>query len=122
MLFKALSELPEKIQNVISSVSNSGKFICAVKTAFKPNATIPILWIVVTENMLLLCNTHRTRGLFYSCKWHEINCVRRRDNQDRTLEIIHKSLDVDDCVIPLPEKMNTEEIDALIMKCETLVV
>ena len=58
-----LIQLPERIQNVVEN-ARAGMFALALKTAYKPNATIPLIWLVLTSEALLLCNTHSTRGLW----------------------------------------------------------
>lgn len=58
-----LDELPERIRLVVHDAV-PGAFIVALKTSYKPTFTIPSIWLVLTSEDLLLCNTHRTRGLW----------------------------------------------------------
>ena len=60
---RRLDELPERIRMVVHD-AGTGAFCAALKTAYKPSFTIPSIWLVVTADDLLLCNTHRTRGLW----------------------------------------------------------
>jgi hypothetical protein len=58
-------KLPPRIQDVVvSSGARVDDFALAMKSSYKPNATIPIIWFVVMAERLLLCNTHRSRGLW----------------------------------------------------------
>jgi hypothetical protein len=57
--------LPDRIRSTLATHGYGAQaFVLALKTAFKPSATIPILWFVVMRDAVLLCNTHRDRGLW----------------------------------------------------------
>ena len=80
MILNSQYDLPDRIQSVVASVEGAGQFLGAIKTSLKPNATIPLLWLAITDGYLLLCNTHRSRGLTEKIRWSEVNCIRRRGN------------------------------------------
>ena len=63
MFVKSSGGLPNRIGEVVAQAA-TGEFRAAVKTTYRPNDTIPSIWIVVTSDYLVLCNTHRTRGLW----------------------------------------------------------
>jgi len=58
-----LEHLPDRIRQLVEKAS-AGTLVLALKTTYKPNSTIPSIWLVLTSDALLLCNTHSTRGLW----------------------------------------------------------
>jgi hypothetical protein len=71
-----------------------------LKTALKPNATIPIVWAVLTTTALLLCTTH-PRCIWRSFRFAEINAVQAIEGH--SLRIISADLDTPDLLLPLPK-------------------
>lgn len=63
MFAKSRDQLPQRVGEVLAR-AEAGEFRAAIKTAYKPNDTIPSIWIVVTSRYVMLCNTHRTRGVW----------------------------------------------------------
>lgn len=64
-IIRTIDGLPTRIQRTLEQGGyNPGVFRAALQTALKPNATIPILWLVLVKSALLLCSTHRTRGVY----------------------------------------------------------
>lgn len=78
-------------------------FVRALKTAFKPNATIPTIWLVATTHELLFCNTHRSRFLWKRLDWANVNEVRARRDATGGVSIVvrHSSPDVPDFELPV---------------------
>ncbi|MGZ4953538.1 MAG: hypothetical protein ACXV8Q_00380 [Methylobacter sp.] len=116
LVLRNIKDLPPKILAVIEQEGQTLDFQCAIKTNFKPNATIPILWIVLTNIGFLLCNTHRTRGLSGRYDWQEINEVRKKQGTGKVeiLEIIFNHLSKDDIVLPMPAEVTSADMMALI--------
>lgn len=68
-IVRNFQSLPERIRATLVARSyDPSAFILALKTAFKPSATIPILWFVVMRDAVLICNTHRERGIWRTLK------------------------------------------------------
>lgn len=84
----------------------------AFKTAFKPNATIPTIWLIATRDEVLLCSTHRTRGLWKRLSRGEISAIRHDVDLIGSLSIrvIHCSLDEPDLILPLQKTTTPEEV------------
>jgi hypothetical protein len=120
MLVDELSALPGRIQETLKQTKNHIGFRLGAKTDLKPNATIPFLWIVLTDTSFLLCSTHKTRGVFAAYSWQTINCVRRAGA--RSIEVIHQSLDKETDVLPLTESMREDEIELLLRVCDDATV
>jgi hypothetical protein len=120
-LVYSLDQLPPRIQTLLMELGQESGFICAVKTAYKPNATIPILWLVVTRTELMLCNTHRTRGLTARHLWKEINEVRKLQNRvnANSIEIIYNDLSKENTVLPLPSGIALPVLENFIIQCIT---
>lgn len=95
--------LPPKIlRHVIGDIFDG--FIASFKTNIKPDATIPLLWIIFHKNGLLFCNTHKTRGIYRTIKTEEIDSIRVIQSQlsPPTLQFIFKNLNEDDLFIESP--------------------
>jgi hypothetical protein len=116
--------LPDKIQRSLREGHHLGTFKCALKTNYKPNATIPILWIVLTKTSFILCNTHRTRGVTAVYPWSDINCVRKSDDFRRTnaIEVLHNDLATDNDTLPLPSEVKESDVDELIRICDEHII
>lgn len=119
MFTRRTDDLPERIVAALAGVSKEDEFIAAVKTALKPNATIPFLWLVCTKRDLLVCNTHRTRGLYKKSTWSEINAIRRIGESSGAIhiEVIYQGLDQDDDLYPLGPEISRAMADAFIDCC-----
>jgi hypothetical protein len=117
------NQLPERIQAVLNEQGQQSKFVCAIKTDYKPNATIPILWLVLTETDFMLCNTHKTRGLTAKHPWNAIDTVRKKATTGKanTIEILYTQLSDDDTVLPLPSSVTNEDIQKLLVECQNLI-
>lgn len=122
-LITEINQLPEKIQAVLNEQGQQSKFVCAIKTDYKPNATIPILWLVLTKTDLLLCNTHKTRGLTAKHAWNAINAVRKKAGTGKvnTIEILYTQLSDDDTVLPLPSTVTVDEVESILATCQKLI-
>lgn len=73
----------------------------ALKTALKPDATIPILWAILTTRALLLCSTHATRTVWREIPLIDLNTIRATAD-GRTLQVIAVDLHTPDLFLPMP--------------------
>lgn len=110
-------ELPTRIKDLLQSrghkLDSSSR---ALKTEFKPNSTIPTIWIVSTNKHILLCSTHKTRGLWAIYGRDELNCVRlkRETTGGLEIEIIHADSDCPTLLLPLPASTNITHAEELV--------
>lgn len=81
--------LPERIRRAFSQNGLSAEtFRAALKSAYKPNATIPIIWVVVIAERLLLCTTHRERWLWQEYHPDTLDSVRVLRNKVSGLSLV----------------------------------
>jgi len=115
-LIKDPSDLPEKISGQLPSrVVDS--YIGGVKTALKPNATIPILWMILYDDGFLFCSTHRTRGIFKDISRNEIDSIKIMKSaqfEEVKIEYIFKDLTLDNFVVAMPNGTDVEEISTIL--------
>jgi hypothetical protein len=106
-----INELPEKIARHVTGEIASG-FAGAFKTNIKPNATIPLLWLVIHKDGLLFCNTHRTRGIFQDIKREEIDSFKFSSSSmgSNSFSILFKDLMVEDLHIELPKGVSSKAV------------
>lgn len=114
-----LSALPERIVFTLEREGMASEFLCAIKTTVKPNETIPTLWLVCTENRLLLCSTHKTRGIYKRFTWSSLNDVRKigAPTTHARLEIIQEDIDLPDEFYPIDPSVSTEDIEYFLKIC-----
>ena len=115
MFVKSRGELPQRIGEVVSQ-AEAGEFRAAIKTTYKPNATIPSIWIVVTSGYLLLCNTHRTRGL-----WRKFTVIDGQRLQLHTTSTGQRYFELEDIdggrvFLPLPLTVSSSELDEFMIE------
>jgi hypothetical protein len=110
-------KLPERIRSALLGAGYAAEDVkVAIQTAYKPNATLPIIWVVAVGDQLLLCNTHRTRWLWKCYDQGNLNCIRRRSLAAGTpaIEILENTVGGDVVMLPLPSKTLESDIDRLI--------
>ncbi len=110
------NDLPEKIRVHVSS-DIAGSFVAAFKTSYKPNATIPILWIVIHKNGLLFCSSHRTRGVYKRINRSEVDSIKLTKGQHfglYSLAVVFRALDEADLVVSLPSEIDFSEIRGIL--------
>jgi hypothetical protein len=84
-----------------------------MKTTFKPNSTIPILWIIWHKYGLTFCSTHKSRGVFAQFETSIIDSVKVTKGSSFTIpkiELIFKDLSVDTFEVTISEKSNFDEL------------
>lgn len=70
--------LPDKIESALNKQLQAGETAALVlKTTWKPSATIPLLWLAVTNRRCLLFSSLRGSHLFDEVGFLEINSVAR---------------------------------------------
>ena len=119
----ALTDLPPRIITAVKDAGFESSYRLAAKTTVKPNETIPTLWIVCTESHLLLCNTHRTRGIYRRYVWSEVNDVRRMSSASpgACVELIHNALDQANEIFPLDASVTSAQTDELVTFCKSRI-
>lgn len=115
MDFYTLPEkLPQKILvNVFDDVLSG--FIGAFKTNIKPNATIPLLWMVIHKKGIRFCNSHKTRGLFRDISVDEIDSFKIKTSSfgHTYVKIIFKDIKEDDFYVDIPGVIKKEILCAI---------
>jgi hypothetical protein len=76
------------------------EFLIAAPTLYRPNSDMPFAWLVVTSHRILLCNTHRSRGIYAEHSLREINELRIESRS--VLRILLNDAVHSDLVVPLP--------------------
>jgi len=115
----AYGDLPERIQNALDRADVPAESVVAVlKSSLKPDATIPILWAVVTSRQLLLCSTHARRGIWRTFEPNGVNDVRRTG---RVIEIIPEPADEPIFRLPFPAGTPAADIDRIVGAFHDLV-
>jgi hypothetical protein len=113
------SEVPPKIrQHLLESGILALSFVAAVKTGYKPNATIPILWMVVHRGGLVFCSTHRTRGIFRQYLASDIDSVRVTEGsgvRPSRLDVIETDPAKNEFAVPLSNTIDVRELRALLV-------
>lgn len=109
-------DLPEKIQRHLSRESITG-FVAALKTSHKPNATIPILWLIIHNDGIIFCSTHKTRGIFKSLSYGDIDSIKINKGQQfisSKIEIIMSGLKEENIVISMPSDTDFEHLQTIL--------
>ena len=102
-LVHSLLDLPPRAaKNLTSLISRSEQFIVAFRTAYRPNPDMPFAWLVITSRQVILCNTHRSRGVYAAHDKTDINDVRL---QGKVLTIFLNDPASGDLTIPLPSDL-----------------
>lgn len=116
------NELPERLAAHLRKLGYEPSFQYALKTAVKPDATVPILWAALTTEALLLCSTLTRRCIWKEYRYGDINSVSfvsESFSHSVAIEIISTSVNVPDLLLPLPVDTNpswTEEFMACYLK------
>ncbi|NMO15747.1 hypothetical protein HPC49_03310 [Pyxidicoccus fallax] len=113
MIVRGFEQLPPRIQDVLRVRGvGPGEFVLGLKSSYKPNATIPILWFIVTAEHLLLCNTHKTRGLWKEMSGQELTAFElRRSSLGKPYFVLPDSEGT--VYLTLPDETPPEDLDAL---------
>ena len=115
----SFDDLPDRIKAALHRARVPEESVVAVlKSSLKPDATIPILWAVVTNRQFLLCCTHARRGIWKTYEPKDINDVRRVAT---TIEVIPESPDEPFFRLPFPPETNVEQINLIVGRVQELV-
>jgi hypothetical protein len=108
-----LRELPARVADNLRGRVSADRFIVAAPTEYRPNPDMPFAWLVLTADQLVLCCTHRTRGVYAAHPFEEINQVRLESN-GRVLRILLNDPASGDLTIPLHPNLSPEQIEAIV--------
>lgn len=97
----------------------NSEFQYGIKTALKPDATVPIIWAILTRDALLLCTTHARRWLWRQYLLRELNTMRLTPDR-KSLEVISVDIDVPDLLLPLPLDIASDWVDQFLAVLERL--
>lgn len=117
MLTVKNDRIPKKILDHINSgIFNN--FLGTFKTDIKPNATIPLLWMVFFEEGIIFCNTHKTRGLTDIIPVNEIDSIRltKHTTNEHTMCLIFKDLTRDDLIIKISSEINIKVLHNILTR------
>ena len=116
MIINKIYDLPEKIQSVISKINPKQEISCAIKTLYKPNSTIPYIWLIATKTHLLMCNTHQTRGLFKILQWSQISDIQYKQGGlgDIVIKIIFTDIEEPDLLLQLESNISQDDVKIFI--------
>lgn len=120
-IVRVFEQLPDRIK---SNLSNSN-FIAAIKTTFKPNSTIPILWLSLFTDKLIFCNTHRDRGIYSIYSHADIDSIKVDAGSPFSIAkivLILQNPSLDDIEITLSDKSDFEELKSLLKSLEYQVI
>ena len=111
IIFKQ-EELPDKIGLALVQMKElKGYFVLSFKTLFKPNATIPILWLTILSDGLIFLNTHKTRGVFLELEASQINSIKvMKRSSDSILEIVKNDIYEENFLIKCPKELDVEVV------------
>ncbi len=120
-----VDHLPEKIQSALAKRKElKGQFVLAFKTFLKPNATVPLLWLAILSDGIILLNTHKTRSVFKEYPVTTLNCVRfgKVSNQESTIVLISSDILEKDYVIPFSTSIDVNIIRDALLKANISVL
>ena len=118
------SDLPEKIQKHLP-YEISQNFVAGLKTLYKPNATIPILWLIVHNEGILFCNTHKTRGIFKIIDYNEINSIKIYSGTEFNppkIRIIFLDIEREDFEFSIPIEIELENLGKILLSLDYEVI
>jgi hypothetical protein len=125
MLIKNFDDLPVKIQSVLTKYEQGrANFICGIKSELKVSYETPYMWIVVTKESLVLCNTHNSkRGHWASYNQRELNSMRIKKSTAGffALEILETDPTKPNINIHLPRKTSEKDAREFDMFCRKLI-
>ena len=114
-----VSELPDRIAAMLGEQRPPLEFHYAIKTALKPDATVPIVWAILVHNALLLCTTHARRWLWREIPLREVNTIRLAAD-GRSIQVINVGIDAPDLFLPLPSGIASDWVDQFLAAFEWL--
>lgn len=107
-----IQNLPDKIKVRISSTKIlDGRILFSIKTAFKPSHNIPILWLIMYSDGILLCSTHNN-GIYREILLSTINSIRAHSGacDYNIIEIISNNVDEKDFSIRMPDSTDMKTL------------
>ena|SRR5579884_358662 len=113
------SDLPERVRENLRTVVPIGTFVLAVLTKYRPNGDMPFAWLVLRGGALVLCGSHRTRGVYAAHPFTDINEV-RLEGAGKILRILLNGPDLADLVVPLSPTLTSDEARALVQAMKSV--
>lgn len=122
-IFMSPDGLPDKILRHVTG-EYLATFVAAFKTNIKPNATIPILWAIIYNQGIFLCNTHATRGIYRDIKTSDIDSIKIKTSEytPPVIQIIFKDILIDDFYIELPKGTSLRELSSILEKLNVQIL
>jgi hypothetical protein len=116
-----MEALPPRVRANLSRQLSPGETVTvAATTDYRPNADMPFAWLVITSRQLILCSTHRTRGIYAAYSRSDINDVRQEAN-GRVLRILSNNQELADLVIPFASTVTSDEAAMLTQAASALL-
>lgn len=96
--------LPPKIQRTVDQSEGSGsQVVIGIRTTFRQNQDMPYCYLVVCRGKVLVCSSHKTRGVHRNVPFNELNSV---DCSEQALRIlVNKGDDLQLPIDATPETM-----------------
>jgi hypothetical protein len=77
VLVGAEDDLPRGVRMHFRAVSNPNEvFLIAARTEYRMNPDIPYAWLLVSTDRLMLCSSHKTRGVHCNLLWRQASEIR----------------------------------------------
>ncbi len=111
-LVRSLDDIPERPRgNLRPLLAEAERVLLSAPTEYRSNPDMPFAWLVITSRQLILCNSHRTRGVYASHPHRSINQVRLEGA--RLLRILLND-SMADILVPLPDALTIDEVRTLL--------
>jgi hypothetical protein len=106
-LIRSLNDLPKQVQKHLreSQKEPGERLQLAARTGYRVNSDMPYAWLVLTTRRVVLCSTHRSRGIHANLAYGEISSIRA---QIKGIEILPKDLGCADLAVPLPDESDED--------------
>jgi hypothetical protein len=107
-----IEKAPPRISELLRNLGIRASVVIVLrKSALKVNDTLPTIWVISTRHELLLCCTHRTRGLWKRLTRRDINAVTYEVTPTGVahLRLVFNDPNEVDLFIPLPKQVSEAE-------------
>lgn len=117
MLIKDASKLPKRIREVViaNQADPSERLVLAVRTGFRVNNDFPFAWLIVTDRQLLICSTHKRKGLHALYRLDQVD-IRLRQSP-RAVEVFPKKFEDGDYILSIAD-LDDSEADLLMTETQ----
>jgi hypothetical protein len=114
-IIRSFEKIPTKIREAIQRDGfDPGQFLCALKTACKPNPGIPFLWLLATTKGYLLCSTGK--GLWLDLRKGNLDSISVNTTiiDGLQLEIVWKDTSKSNFILPLISGENIDDVNEIL--------